>query len=641
MHGLLGALTGFLALPPVGIGGFGLIWLMPWLCVVRFGRLAAGLNGAILGAAFAAYSLYGVAGSHPALFAVSTALTGAAFALAGFAMSWRGSRLDACDISLGAAALGLGLLALRLCGVPMSLGLAIVEIPAAVRPARSVGLIGLDVLLFTIQAAAASLVMAAFRRCGRQRAIPALPAAMLVAALVSFASASFQKGGTNGFVPLEIVIVQTAIEPWENAFRSADGVLESIYARRESLRREATAAGADLLVWPESSRPGFSVASLDADVAPKPAKPPAELLHAYRWHGPGVVRSITLARPSAGGQSGSVVPKRYRVPLAERGITAPDQPARLHRIGSLKVGTLICYEAAVPGAAVSLARLGADFIVNVTNDAYLGPSALPLMHAAAASLAAVRSGVPILRVANGGPSVLLLPDGTRQPLLGLYRSGTRSVRIPRPERDDRHPAWTWFERTAVTSLVLLPLLSFRRRLPTPKHYSAGRAPGMLLAVAAAGTVLPVLLQAQTDTFEQWYRMAGQADSLTPVVRLTYRGVTDARQPHRAAMAMVAREFGIPATTEDVPHDRSDRAGWLADHGLTVAPRAGHRPPAGPGVAYGLIPPLETPRVLKVSPDHAPVIFDPRTGRFRSVSMPLAEWLKLNGVHWILPAGTRN
>ena len=162
----------------------------------------------------------------------------------------------------------------------------------------------------------------------------------------------------------------------------------------------------------------------------------------------------------------------------------------------------------------------------------------------------------------------------------------------------------------------------------------------MVAAMTVGLVLPLVLEAQVEFFAHWHRMVSRFQSPTPEVRLTYHGVIDARQPHRAALAMLAREFGIAVTTADVPRERSVRPRWLAGLGLAVAPRANHRPPSGPGIAYGLLPPLRSPEIIKVSPDHAPVIFDPATGRFRFLTTPLADWLEDNEVHWVLPSGDR-
>lgn len=72
---------------------------------------------------------------------------------------------------------------------------------------------------------------------------------------------------------------------------------------------------------------------------------------------------------------------------------------------------LICYE--VIFSALSLADAGgtAEWIVNVTNDAWYGNSSGPRQHLAQAKWRAVESGIPVIRVANTGISAIISPHG--------------------------------------------------------------------------------------------------------------------------------------------------------------------------------------------------------------------------------------
>jgi apolipoprotein N-acyltransferase len=108
--------------------------------------------------------------------------------------------------------------------------------------------------------------------------------------------------------------------------------------------------------------------------------------------------------------------KRHLVPFAERwpprfgsppptvtSLEAGEELALL-AAGDVEFGVLICFEIGDARGARALARGGARFIVNPTNDAWfrgLGP------HYPWAVLRAVETGVPILRSANAGVSAVI------------------------------------------------------------------------------------------------------------------------------------------------------------------------------------------------------------------------------------------
>jgi apolipoprotein N-acyltransferase len=66
---------------------------------------------------------------------------------------------------------------------------------------------------------------------------------------------------------------------------------------------------------------------------------------------------------------------------------------------------LICFEAIFPAAARGLAAAGADVFINLTNDVLLGAGAEQM--AAMSVFRSVENRVPLVRVANMGPSLLV------------------------------------------------------------------------------------------------------------------------------------------------------------------------------------------------------------------------------------------
>ena len=70
---------------------------------------------------------------------------------------------------------------------------------------------------------------------------------------------------------------------------------------------------------------------------------------------------------------------------------------------------LVCYEAIFPGAIGDIDR--AHFMLNITNDAWFDGSIGPAQHAHHARLRSVETGLPMLRAANSGTTLVVDPLG--------------------------------------------------------------------------------------------------------------------------------------------------------------------------------------------------------------------------------------
>lgn len=81
-------------------------------------------------------------------------------------------------------------------------------------------------------------------------------------------------------------------------------------------------------------------------------------------------------------------------------------------VGSHRAGVFICIESAYPSIARQFASEGADVLINISNDGYLGPTAVMRQHLANAIFRAVENGRPLLRVANTGLTASIRADGS-------------------------------------------------------------------------------------------------------------------------------------------------------------------------------------------------------------------------------------
>lgn len=90
---------------------------------------------------------------------------------------------------------------------------------------------------------------------------------------------------------------------------------------------------------------------------------------------------------------------------------SPGREATVFATPSGRFGVVICYEAIFPEEVRDLFRGGADFLVNIINDAWFGRSAAPVQHLAMAAFRAVENRAFLIRAANTGISAIVAPDG--------------------------------------------------------------------------------------------------------------------------------------------------------------------------------------------------------------------------------------
>ena len=113
---------------------------------------------------------------------------------------------------------------------------------------------------------------------------------------------------------------------------------------------------------------------------------------------------------------GEYVPLPQWIPGASsvRGIVGdftPGSKYTLMPLGDLRAGVFICIEAAHPGIARSFVNEGADLLINISNDGYLGPTPVMRQHLSNAIFRAVENDRDVLRVTNSGISAYIDSSG--------------------------------------------------------------------------------------------------------------------------------------------------------------------------------------------------------------------------------------
>jgi len=114
----------------------------------------------------------------------------------------------------------------------------------------------------------------------------------------------------------------------------------------------------------------------------------------------------------------------------------PGDKYTLMNVGDYRFGVFICIESAYPWIARTMTRQGADLLINISNDGYLGPTAVMRQHLANTIFRAVENGRPLMRVTNTGLSAKISYRGKIENQTGAFETDVR--------------VWNYFPRDADT-----------------------------------------------------------------------------------------------------------------------------------------------------------------------------------------------
>jgi apolipoprotein N-acyltransferase len=135
-------------------------------------------------------------------------------------------------------------------------------------------------------------------------------------------------------------------------------------------------------------------------------------------------------------------------------------------LGDAKGGIMICFESHFPSLSREYVRNGADVLIEMTNDGYLGETPVLRQHMANAVFRAIETNRPVLRVTNVGITAYINERGEVMDAAKPYMEDTRVWTVSRSDGNQtfyvKYGDWfAWL--CLIVSLALLSICFWKKR----------------------------------------------------------------------------------------------------------------------------------------------------------------------------------
>lgn len=354
--------------------------------------------------------------------------------------------------------------------------------PMLIQPARWGGVYLVGFLILTVNAA---IAFALLKPSGRTALIAGT--AITLAAIVILSSSSIAFRANAAAIEADAVVVAIQPNVPMDLVKSVDD-MRKLAARHfemseAALRKLPNDGKPRLVIWPESPMNfGYGGDSqLRERLAAFARANNTSLLLNSQEVAPndGIYNSALLINQDGGLVTqydkirllpfGEYVPLPQWLPGAGliRGIVGDFTPGtnyRLMPVGNMRAGVFICIESAYPSIARSFTSEGADVLINISNDGYLGPTAVMRQHLANAVFRAVENGRPVLRVTNTGITAYIRPTGVLEGTTEGFKPEVRTWWIARSDHEKTFyvARGDLFAAACAVLSLLVFVLSFRR-----------------------------------------------------------------------------------------------------------------------------------------------------------------------------------
>lgn len=361
----------------------------------------------------------------------------------------------------------------------LGLGTSLTGYPTLVQVADLIGARGITFLLV-----AANTALALAWRHRRERRRLTLHVASVALGIVLALAYGVVRERTLELRPVgTIAVIQPNIgfdEKWE---RSGDSITYGAVALAARAMRETEP---DLVVWPEAAVPDFFIRHPEWAVALGRLSATTRI--------PQLVGGLDVEFPRPGAfdyynaaflfdargnrHDQPAYRKQYLVPITERvpfvnprwfkirffGGFSEGTRGHVYQTGIGRFGVLICYESIFENLSRDYRARGADFLVNITNDAWFGRSTAPYQHAAHLVMRAIETRTGIARAANTGISEFVDPLGRVYEQTPLFVEAVAARALTTTDVTTLYLRWgDWVGGLSLVVGVLLSVYAWRRR----------------------------------------------------------------------------------------------------------------------------------------------------------------------------------
>jgi apolipoprotein N-acyltransferase len=272
------------------------------------------------------------------------------------------------------------------------------------------------------------------RSPGKRAAVSSIVTTLTLGAVLTYGYLSIAEGEEGG-ESLRVTVIQPNIPEGEP---KGKGYAHRLFARHEAITREALAEEeTSLVVWPEGAVYGVlrenaslyrAVGSLTRDTGAylltggsmRPKFGPKELRKGKYFN------SAFLVTPEGrvAGRYNKIklltfaeyLPHEKSIPWPSWFVLGshkylPGEEATIFEVEGARFGVLICWETFFPDLFRKFVKNGAQFALNITNEAWFGETAAPYQFLSMSVFRAVENGIAVVRCGNTGVSCFIDPSG--------------------------------------------------------------------------------------------------------------------------------------------------------------------------------------------------------------------------------------
>ena len=371
-----------------------------------------------------------------------------------------------------------------------AIGYSQAYVPPLIQSARWGGVYAVGFLIVMVNAALAYVLLQRNARSLKIAAAAILGVAVVVLLSVVFMGANTSSSASNP--DAVIVAVQPNVPMDEQSAAERNALLERHYTLSETGLGETQAPAAlpRVVIWPESPM-YFSYAQYAET---------RELIARFAAKNHTAVLFNAMEPAPAGGTYNSAVmvneegrlvaqydkirllPFGEYVPLPRWlpgvnliptmvGDFTPGAQYTLMPLGRTRAGVFICFESAFPSISRHFAQEGADVLVNISNDGYLGQTPVMRQHLANTVFRAVENGRPVIRVTNTGITAYITQRGQVMDATEGFQPAVRTwtVRQSLEGQTFYTRFGDLFVGLCAAISLLLAAISWRERKPTAAH----------------------------------------------------------------------------------------------------------------------------------------------------------------------------